>query len=182
VRPPFRMPGGGSPACCAITGAEPAIARKIRAKQTPIAHRIAALCGFHRLAPFILHAWVRLTTGLTVLFLTSLLVCNGYSQWTKTTAETNECRQATGFPYMAIYIDSQRLREPIFDGRSVGRSERRTCARKPRNLTAAHVADIRAKIADLQAMERVLTEAMCECEAGRDTRYPLIEVISGSAD
>ena len=34
----------------------------------------------------------------------------------------------------------------------------------------------------LQAMERVLTEAMCECEAGQNTRCPLIEVISGSAD
>ena len=50
-----------------------------------------------------------------------------------------------------------------------------------RNLTAAHVADIRTKIADLQAMERVLTEALCECEAGRDTWCPLIEVLSGDA-
>jgi MerR family mercuric resistance operon transcriptional regulator len=39
--------------------------------------------------------------------------------------------------------------------------------------------DIRAKIADLQAMDRVLTDAMCECEADRDTRCPLIEVLSG---
>jgi len=51
-----------------------------------------------------------------------------------------------------------------------------------RTLVAAHVADIRAKVADLQAMERVLTEALCECEAGRDTRCPLIEVLSGDAD
>ena len=48
-----------------------------------------------------------------------------------------------------------------------------------RALVAGHVADIRAKIADLQAMGRVLTDAMCECEAGRDTRCPLIDVLSG---
>ena len=37
-----------------------------------------------------------------------------------------------------------------------------------RSLAVAHVADIRAKIADLQAMERVLTDAICECgQAGR---------------
>jgi MerR family mercuric resistance operon transcriptional regulator len=51
-----------------------------------------------------------------------------------------------------------------------------------RTLVAAHVAEIRAKIADLQAMERVLTEARCQCEAGGDTRCPLIEVLSGNAD
>ena len=50
-----------------------------------------------------------------------------------------------------------------------------------RNITAAHVADIRSKIVDLPAMERVLSEAMCECEAGRETRRPLIEVLSGDA-
>src|SRR5579864_5704427 len=32
-----------------------------------------------------------------------------------------------------------------------------------RSLAAAHIVDIRAKIADLQAMERVLTDALCEC-------------------
>jgi MerR family mercuric resistance operon transcriptional regulator len=50
-----------------------------------------------------------------------------------------------------------------------------------RSLAAAHVADIRAKIADLQEMERVLTEAMCECEAGREARCPLIEVLSSDS-
>jgi len=66
------------------------------------------------------------------------------------------------------------LRLAAAEGEDV-RSEART-------LVAAHVADIRAKVADLQAMERVLTEALCECEAGRDTRCPLIEVLSGDAD
>ena len=46
-----------------------------------------------------------------------------------------------------------------------------------RNLAAAHAADIRAKIADLQAMETVLTEAIRECE-GRQPTCPLIEVLS----
>jgi MerR family mercuric resistance operon transcriptional regulator len=48
-----------------------------------------------------------------------------------------------------------------------------------RSLAAAHVADIRAKIADLRAMERVLTDAICECDAGNPPRCPLIQVLSG---
>ena len=47
-----------------------------------------------------------------------------------------------------------------------------------RALAAGHVADIQAKIADLQAMERVLSEAICECESGQHPRCPLIEVLS----
>jgi MerR family transcriptional regulator, mercuric resistance operon regulatory protein len=49
-----------------------------------------------------------------------------------------------------------------------------------RQLAAAHVAEVRAKIADLQAMERVLTGAICECDAGRGPGCPVIEVLSGS--
>ena len=59
-----------------------------------------------------------------------------------------------------------------------------------RSLAMAHVADIRVRIADLLALERVLTEAICACEDGarahvadRKThpqmRCPLIEVLSG---
>ena len=47
-----------------------------------------------------------------------------------------------------------------------------------RGIAAAHVAGIRAKIADLQAMERVLIEAICECDGGQRPRCPLIEVLS----
>ena len=54
------------------------------------------------------------------------------------------------------------------------------CA-EARSLAAAHVADIRAKITDLQAMERVLTEAICECESGLQSGCPLIEVLSREA-
>lgn len=51
-----------------------------------------------------------------------------------------------------------------------------------RRLAATHVADVRAKIADLQAMERVLTAAICDCDAGEGPVCPLIEVLSGAGD
>ena len=54
------------------------------------------------------------------------------------------------------------------------------CA-EARSLAVAHVADIQAKIADLQAMERVLTGAIGECESGLQPRCPLIEVLSRDA-
>jgi MerR family mercuric resistance operon transcriptional regulator len=47
-----------------------------------------------------------------------------------------------------------------------------------RSLVRAHVADIQSKIADLQAMERVLSDAICECETGQQPYCPLIEVLS----
>jgi MerR family transcriptional regulator, mercuric resistance operon regulatory protein len=51
-----------------------------------------------------------------------------------------------------------------------------------RTLGAAHLAEIRAKIADLQAMERVLSDAICECDSGQQPRCPLIEVLSRDVD
>jgi MerR family mercuric resistance operon transcriptional regulator len=51
-----------------------------------------------------------------------------------------------------------------------------------RSLAAAHVAEIRAKIADLQAMECVLSDALRECEAGQQLRCPLIDILSRDAD
>jgi MerR family mercuric resistance operon transcriptional regulator len=47
-----------------------------------------------------------------------------------------------------------------------------------RRLVATHVAAIRAKIADLEAMDCVLSAAICECETGQQPRCPLIEVLS----
>ena len=64
--------------------------------------------------------------------------------------------------------------------RLAGTEGKDACA-EARNLAAAHVADIRAKIADLQAMERVLSDAICECASGRQPRCPLIEVLSRDA-
>ncbi len=52
-----------------------------------------------------------------------------------------------------------------------------SCA-EARAVAAAHVADIRAKVVDLRAIESVLTDAIRECEAGRQTRCPLFEVLS----
>jgi len=49
---------------------------------------------------------------------------------------------------------------------------------KVRSIAAAHVADIRNKIADLRGMERVLVDAICECEAAREPKCPLITVLS----
>ncbi|MGH6740993.1 MAG: MerR family transcriptional regulator [Bradyrhizobium sp.] len=51
-----------------------------------------------------------------------------------------------------------------------------------RNVAAAHIADIQAKVADLQAIETVLAEAIRECESGRQARCPLIDVLSGNKD
>jgi MerR family transcriptional regulator, mercuric resistance operon regulatory protein len=51
------------------------------------------------------------------------------------------------------------------------------CA-ETRGLAMANVAEIRAKIADLQAMERVLAEAIRECETGEPPYCPLLEVLA----
>jgi MerR family transcriptional regulator, mercuric resistance operon regulatory protein len=50
-----------------------------------------------------------------------------------------------------------------------------------RSLAAAHVADIRSKIADLQAMDRVLSDAICDCEAGQQP-CPLVAVLAADPD
>lgn len=53
------------------------------------------------------------------------------------------------------------------------------CA-EAKSLTAAHVANVRAKIADLQTMERILTGAICECEAGYGPACRIVELLSGA--
>jgi hypothetical protein len=69
------------------------------------------------------YAWVRLTTGLVLVCLASWLVYAGYSEWRKTVTMTNSCNRVPAdwpnhhFRYLQLYIDSQRLRGPIFDGR-----------------------------------------------------------------
>jgi MerR family mercuric resistance operon transcriptional regulator len=49
-----------------------------------------------------------------------------------------------------------------------------------RGLAAAHLADVRAKIADLKAMELALAEAVRQCDAGEAPGCPLIEALSAS--
>jgi MerR family mercuric resistance operon transcriptional regulator len=55
-----------------------------------------------------------------------------------------------------------------------------TCS-EVRDLTARHLADVRAKIADLRAMERVLSEAVRRCDAGEVPGCPLIDTLTASA-
>ena len=53
---------------------------------------------------------------------------------------------------------------------------RRPCA-EVRVVATAHLEDVRAKIADLRAMERVLRETVARCADGRRTNCPLIEAL-----
>jgi MerR family mercuric resistance operon transcriptional regulator len=51
-----------------------------------------------------------------------------------------------------------------------------------RDISATHLADVRARLADLQAMERVLATVIRQCDAGQRPGCPLIDTLSGSAD
>ena len=53
---------------------------------------------------------------------------------------------------------------------------RRPCA-EVLVVAAAHLEDVRAKIADLRAMERVLDETVARCATGKKSDCPLIEVL-----
>lgn len=50
-----------------------------------------------------------------------------------------------------------------------------------RRVAAARREQIRARIADLRRMERVLTHLLDECEAGKTPRCPIIETLGGAA-
>jgi MerR family transcriptional regulator, mercuric resistance operon regulatory protein len=52
-----------------------------------------------------------------------------------------------------------------------------TCT-EVRQLAAGHLVDVRAKIADLRAMERVLADAVRRCDAGEAPGCPLIDALS----
>lgn len=52
-----------------------------------------------------------------------------------------------------------------------------TCA-GVRELAAGHLGEVRAKIADLRAMERVLANAVRSCDAGEAAGCPLIDTLS----
>jgi MerR family mercuric resistance operon transcriptional regulator len=47
-----------------------------------------------------------------------------------------------------------------------------------RTLEAAHLTDVRARIADLRSMERILAQAVRQCDAGQQATCPLIDVLS----
>ena len=59
-------------------------------------------------------------------------------------------------------------------------TERETCA-EVRQLAAGHLADVRAKIADLRAMEHVLADAVRRCDAGEPPGCPIIDALSAAA-
>ena len=50
-----------------------------------------------------------------------------------------------------------------------------------RDLAAGHLAEVRAKIADLRAMERVLADAVRRCDAGEASGCPLIDALSAAS-
>jgi MerR family mercuric resistance operon transcriptional regulator len=49
-----------------------------------------------------------------------------------------------------------------------------------RELAANHLAEVRARIADLQAMERVLADAVRRCAAGELPGCPIIDALSAA--
>ncbi len=55
-------------------------------------------------------------------------------------------------------------------------SEQASCA-EVRMLAASHLADVRARIADLKRMERVLADSVRACDAGQDAGCPLIQAL-----
>jgi MerR family mercuric resistance operon transcriptional regulator len=57
---------------------------------------------------------------------------------------------------------------------------RETCV-EVRELAVSHLADVRAKIADLRAMERALADAVRRCDAGEPAGCPLIDALSAAA-
>ncbi|MBI1198960.1 MAG: MerR family DNA-binding protein [Phenylobacterium sp.] len=46
-----------------------------------------------------------------------------------------------------------------------------------RSLAASHLKDVRARIADLRRMERVLADSVRACDSGQDPGCPLIEAL-----
>jgi MerR family mercuric resistance operon transcriptional regulator len=55
------------------------------------------------------------------------------------------------------------------------------CA-EARDIAAAHLAGVRARIADLRAMERVLADTVRRCEVEQHDGCPLIETLLGKGD
>jgi MerR family mercuric resistance operon transcriptional regulator len=51
------------------------------------------------------------------------------------------------------------------------------CA-KVRDVAAGHLSDVRARIADLRKMERLLADAVRQCERGKRAGCPMIDALS----
>lgn len=61
---------------------------------------------------------------------------------------------------------------------ALARDQRKGPCAEARELAAGHLAEVRAKIADLRMMERVLSDAVARCEAGGDPGCPVIETLA----
>jgi MerR family mercuric resistance operon transcriptional regulator len=57
---------------------------------------------------------------------------------------------------------------------------RRPCA-EVRVVAAAHLEDVKGKIADLRQMERVLKETVARCNAGSGSHCPMIDALTRTA-
>lgn len=57
----------------------------------------------------------------------------------------------------------------------------RPCA-EAREVAVVHLADVRAKIVDLRAMEAVLAETVLRCADGKTPDCPLLETLFGTID
>jgi MerR family transcriptional regulator, mercuric resistance operon regulatory protein len=64
---------------------------------------------------------------------------------------------------------------------SLSEADGGTACADVREIAGSHLAEVKAKIADLRAMERTLTEALRRCDAGEVSGCPLIEALSASA-
>jgi MerR family transcriptional regulator, mercuric resistance operon regulatory protein len=58
-------------------------------------------------------------------------------------------------------------------------SGRESCA-EARELTAGHLAEVRAKIADLTRMEQILADAVRRCDAGEAAGCPVLDALSAA--
>jgi MerR family mercuric resistance operon transcriptional regulator len=61
---------------------------------------------------------------------------------------------------------------------SLSAGDRQGACANVRELAENHLAEVRAKIADLQAMERVLADALRRCAAGEVPGCPIIDAVS----
>ena len=59
--------------------------------------------------------------------------------------------------------------------------ERKRPCSEVRAIAVAHLADVKAKIADLRVMERVLKETVARCEEGSGSHCPMIDARTGTA-
>lgn len=55
-----------------------------------------------------------------------------------------------------------------------------TCA-EVKEIASAHLADVRAKLADLRRLEVILVDAVAECERGTTPSCPMLEVLEAEA-